>query len=74
VSTVILLDSAGRAHFKPSAAVRVLQLVAGPWKALGWLMWIVPKPLRDLGYMIFASLRYRLFGKRDACIKQDEPE
>jgi predicted DCC family thiol-disulfide oxidoreductase YuxK len=35
----------------------------------GWLPWLrrVPRPLADLGYRLFASLRYRLFGKLDAC-------
>jgi predicted DCC family thiol-disulfide oxidoreductase YuxK len=35
----------------------------------GWLRWLrlVPRPLADIGYRVFASLRYRLFGKSDAC-------
>jgi len=33
---------------------------------LPWLRW-VPRPVSDLGYRLFAKLRYRLFGKRDAC-------
>jgi predicted DCC family thiol-disulfide oxidoreductase YuxK len=31
------------------------------------LLWIIPSPLRDLGYRIVSRLRYRLFGKHDAC-------
>ena len=35
----------------------------------GWLRWLrlVPRPLADLAYRGFASLRYRLFGKREVC-------
>ena len=37
--------------------------------APGWLPWLrlVPRPLADLGYRLFARVRYRLFGRRDAC-------
>jgi predicted DCC family thiol-disulfide oxidoreductase YuxK len=28
---------------------------------------VVPKPLRDLIYGIIASMRYRLFGKKESC-------
>jgi predicted DCC family thiol-disulfide oxidoreductase YuxK len=41
--------------------------LGGPWAALGALLWIIPSPLRDLGYRIVSRLRYRLFGKHDAC-------
>ena len=35
----------------------------------GWLTLLrwVPSPLADVGYRLFARLRYRLFGTRDAC-------
>jgi len=35
----------------------------------GWLRLVawLPAPIADLGYRLFASLRYRLFGKLDAC-------
>ena len=34
-----------------------------------WLRWLalVPAPLREAGYRLFARLRYRLFGRLDAC-------
>lgn len=35
----------------------------------GWLVLLrwIPRPLADLGYRLFASQRYRLFGTRDEC-------
>jgi predicted DCC family thiol-disulfide oxidoreductase YuxK len=67
LSTVVLLVD-GKAYTRSSAAVRVLKLLRGPWTLLAVLLWVVPKPLRDLGYMLFARFRYKLFGKRDACM------
>lgn len=67
LDTVVMVDG-GRVHTRSSAFVRVSKHMGGVWKVLGALLWIVPKPLRDLGYVIFAKNRYRLFGKRDECM------
>jgi predicted DCC family thiol-disulfide oxidoreductase YuxK len=37
-----------------------------PWRALSWLA-VVPRPLADLGYALFARHRYRVFGRLDTC-------
>lgn len=66
VSTVILLEG-GKVYTRSAAAVRVLRSLKRPWSWLAAL-WIVPWPLRDLGYVVFARLRYRIFGKRDSCM------
>ena len=29
---------------------------------------LLPRPVRDLGYDLIAGNRYRIFGKRDACM------
>src|SRR5687768_17545858 len=62
LDTVVLVDG-DRVFTKSSAAVRALRYMKAPWRWLGPLLWIVPKPVRDLGYVIFAKNRYRLFGK-----------
>jgi predicted DCC family thiol-disulfide oxidoreductase YuxK len=67
IDTVVLVDG-DRVFLRSSAAVRVLWSLGAAWPALGALLWIVPKPLRDLGYDIFARFRYRLFGRKDACM------
>ncbi|MFM8223590.1 MAG: thiol-disulfide oxidoreductase DCC family protein, partial [Planctomycetaceae bacterium] len=40
-----------------------------PWycRPAGWLLWIIPKPLRDWGYRWVARHRYGWFGRYDQC-------
>ena len=52
---------------KSSAALHVLKELGGVWK-LFYVFIIFPSPLRDFFYNIIAKTRYRIFGKRDACI------
>ena len=66
LSSVVLLVE-GRSYRKSSAAVRILWRLNLGWKVLGTLMWLVPLPLRDLGYLLIARSRYRLFGKHETC-------
>ena len=57
----------GRTFRRSTAVVRVLWKLGGVWAWLGWGLWIIPKPLRDLAYKLVAVNRYRLFGKKEAC-------
>lgn len=63
----LVLCRAGKVYLRSAAVVRILWLLGGVWSLLGTLLWIIPLPLRDLGYHLFSLLRYRLFGKLDAC-------
>ncbi len=65
VDSVVWVEG-GEVHTKSSAAVRIARHLRWPYRALSAL-WIVPKPVRDLGYTMFAALRYTLFGKRASC-------
>lgn len=67
ISTVVWIEG-DRVHTRSSAIVASLKRMRGAWPVLAWLLWVVPKPLRDLGYILFAKNRYRLFGKRDECM------
>lgn len=40
-----------------SAVVQVLRFVGGPYSVLAGLLWSIPKPLRNLGYRLFAAIR-----------------
>lgn len=42
--------------------------------ALAWFLRWMPLPLLNLGYRIFAKVRYRLFGKYDVCRVPSERE
>ncbi len=55
-----------RLHTESDGVVRALELAGGaPW--LARLLKLVPRPLRDPAYRLFARSRYRLFGRKDAC-------
>lgn len=54
--------------FRASAAVaRILWQLGGIWGVLGALFWLIPRPLRDVGYKVIAANRYRLFGRKETC-------
>jgi len=57
----------GVTFVRTAAVSRILMTLGGRWKLLGGLLWIIPWPVRDLGYRIVSRSRYRLFGKHDAC-------
>ncbi len=66
-NTIVWLDHTGRAFDRSAAAVRVLWQLGGVWSVIGSLLWLIPRPLRDVGYRIVAANRYRLFGKKETC-------
>lgn len=66
LGTVVFADN-GCTWVRSGAVSRILMRLGGRWKLLGMLLWVIPWPLRDVGYAIVSRLRYRLFGKRDAC-------
>jgi predicted DCC family thiol-disulfide oxidoreductase YuxK len=44
-----------------------LRLIEGPWRTLGKLLHLIPRPLRELGYGVVVRYRYRLFGRYLTC-------
>ena len=67
IDSVVVIDGE-RVYRRSGAVVFVLGRTRAPWRWLAPLLWLVPRPLRDLGYDLFAKNRYRMFGKRDACM------
>ena len=54
-------------YFVRSAAVlNILRDLGGPWSLFYGLI-IIPSFILDFFYIIIASLRYRIFGKRQIC-------
>ena len=66
LSTVVLVAD-GRKFTRSAAVIGVLKRLGRGWRVLAWLLWIVPRPLRDWGYDRIAQNRYRRWGKRDTC-------
>ena len=55
-----------RAFVRTDGALRVAHHLGGAWR-LTALLRGVPRGLRDLAYDAFARVRYRVFGRHDAC-------
>ncbi len=52
---------------RSEGALRVAHHLGGAWRAAAVLR-IFPRALRDAGYDAFARIRYRVFGRLDACV------
>lgn len=66
LNSIVFLDEKGE-HGQSAAIVRILRRLGGLWNIAGILLWLIPRPLRDLGYRSVAASRYRLFGKKETC-------
>lgn len=70
VDSVVLLErtnSGEQVFIRSTAALRLSGYIGGFW-GLARIAYIIPRPLRDLFYDLFARYRYRLFGKYDTCM------
>ena len=64
--SVILIEDE-KAYTHSSAALQIASKLDGVWSWLYFFI-VVPRPIRDFFYKLFARYRYRLFGKNDACM------
>lgn len=64
--SVIVVEN-DRTYTHSSAALRIAKQLDGIW-SWTYAFIVVPKPIRDLAYRIFAKYRYRMFGRQDACM------
>lgn len=53
-----------RVHYYADAVRAVLRYVGGPWRVVDSLFGLVPRPLRDLGYRVFARHRQSVAAKQ----------
>lgn len=66
VDSIVLIED-GRAFTHSTAALRIVRHLGGMWPAL-YAFVIIPRPIRDFFYQLFARFRYRIFGKKDTCM------
>ena len=66
IDSIILVENE-QAYTHSTAALRIARGLGGIWTAVYALI-IVPRPLRDLLYRLFAKYRYRVFGRMDECM------
>ena len=66
--SVIVLTSDGVTLTRSTATAYILRRLGGVWSVIGWLLQIIPVPLRDSGYDLVARTRYKLFARpQGAC-------
>ncbi len=67
-------SKAGEKYFvKSSAALKIAKELT-PFLKLFYFLIIIPAPVRDLVYDLVAKNRYKIFGKRNACLIPTEEE
>ena len=57
-----------RVLVRSAAVLEVADYLGGIWRVLGRIGRLIPRPLRDAAYDLFARHRYRVFGRVDACL------
>jgi predicted DCC family thiol-disulfide oxidoreductase YuxK len=62
-----VLTPAERLYRRSDAVAAGLGLLSMPWRLLGRVLRLIPRPLREFGYGIIARIRYRLFGRYASC-------
>jgi len=62
-----LLIKEGKCFYRTNAAIEISQDLRGAWH-LSKVFKIIPRPVRDYFYRLFARNRYSIFGKTEACM------
>lgn len=57
----------GTVFYRSAAVLRVLRDLGGFVGAVATLLWVIPAPIMNIGYRCVSALRYRLFGRHEAC-------
>jgi predicted DCC family thiol-disulfide oxidoreductase YuxK len=70
VDSVVFVEPSAegeRVYVRSEAALKVAAYLGGFWKVF-LAAYVVPRPLRDYLYDLFARNRYRFFGKSEQCM------
>lgn len=70
MDTLVLIKE-GKCYVLSDAALEIARDLTGPWRFC-YVFKVVPRPIRDAVYKLFARNRYTLFGKKDACMVPSE--
>ena len=70
LTTVVLVQN-GTVYTRSEAALRAVALLTPPWKYAAGVAYLIPGPLRDVGYKLVAKYRYRVFGESPTCRAPD---
>jgi predicted DCC family thiol-disulfide oxidoreductase YuxK len=64
-ASIILRLSDGSIFVKSTAVALILAQLDAPWRIVSKVILIIPRPLRDFGYTLVASIRHRIMGKAE---------
>ncbi len=70
IDSVVYVDKSSateRVFIRSDAALQIASYLGGVWKLL-LAFYMIPRPIRDFCYDLFAKHRYRFFGKYDSCM------
>jgi predicted DCC family thiol-disulfide oxidoreductase YuxK len=62
-----LLIKDGECFYRTNAAIEIAKDLSGAWPACRAFK-IIPRPIRDFFYRLFARNRYRIFGRTESCM------
>jgi predicted DCC family thiol-disulfide oxidoreductase YuxK len=63
----VILYQERRTWRESGAVVRIFWQLPLPYKVLGFLLFLIPSFIRNIAYKRVASVRYKLFGKKETC-------
>ncbi|MCY9689076.1 thiol-disulfide oxidoreductase DCC family protein [Paenibacillus larvae] len=66
LNTLVLIEG-GRGYTKSTAVLKIAGNLRQPWPWLK-IIWIIPRFIRDFGYIWVSCNRYRWFGKKHQCM------
>jgi predicted DCC family thiol-disulfide oxidoreductase YuxK len=66
LDTMILIHHS-KIYTQSDASIRTLAAI-GIWYKIIYVFLIIPKPIRDFGYMLIAKNRYKWWGKKSSCM------
>lgn len=61
--SIIIYTDGGKILFKSEAIIEVLFHLGGVWKVLGYMIYIIPRSIRDILYDVTGRYRYQIFPK-----------
>ena len=62
-----VLSEGSHLYLRSTAYVRILWRLGLPYKFVAAILWVIPRPLRDMAYDWVARNRFRMFGKQSSC-------
>ena len=65
--TVYLLRN-GKSYIRSAAGIRCLLYMKWYYRMWFPILWMIPFPLRDIGYRIIAKYRHKIFKKPETCL------